>query len=117
MSFPQRLFTFANSFLIFRVLAQVIEHSGFQSAEAEIEGISARLGRPEFHRSRSISCRSREAIQNRPAGIPQAQKLRYLVVGFAGGIVPRTSELSIRKRRRFLLRGGLHLVQNRVATG
>src|SRR5690348_538482 len=77
-------FSGANLRGIFGMLANVVKNGGLQAAEAEVIWIAADFDAAEIHGRGSIAGGGREAIQNRSAGITEAEKLGDFVVGFAG---------------------------------
>src|SRR5207253_7981040 len=93
-----------NFFAVLSIFANVIQHCRLEPAEAEIERVPLHFREAKFHWRRRAARRSSQPVENWSAGIAQAKKFGYFVVGFSGGIVARLPQLSIIQLRAGLLR-------------
>src|SRR5438105_2787093 len=103
--------------------AKIVEHRRLDTAKAEIVRIAFYLccGKIDLVRLgyAFISRVNGQLVNDGPTGIPQAQQLRYLIVGFTGRIVTCLPELAVSQERGvdWLSRIGRgHFVQNCVPT-
>ena len=80
------------------------EDGGLEAAEAEIEGIALHFGEGKANRAR-IAERS-QFVDDRAAGIAEAEEFGDLVEGFAGGVVAGLAEQAVAGNRRALRTGG-----------
>src|SRR5207302_4873952 len=92
---------------IFRMFAQMIEHGGFYSAEAEVKRIAARFRWTEFHRRGRTAGGRCQPVENRAAGIAQGEQLCHFVVGFARCVIARLAQLAVVKEGRRIPRAGI----------
>ncbi len=82
------------------VLLHPAQNRGLQSAEAEVERVAFHARERELDGFR-IAMRG-ELIDNRAAGITEAEQLGDFIVGFAGGVVASSAEQAVRENLREL---------------
>ena len=77
--------------------ANAVQHCSLQTAEAKVQGIAFHSNASEIDRVGVAG--ARQSVKDRATRVAQRQKLSYLVEGFAGSVISRLAEASVRESR------------------
>src|SRR5262249_5955791 len=105
---------------VFRSFADVVQNGSLQSTEAEVEGVAARFGRAELDRGWRVACDGCQSVENRTAGITQAEEFGDFVVRLACGVVACLADLAVQEFTALVIGEDgllLHFVKHGVSAG